>query len=111
MNNNKNNNKISDKISGKKEILEVFKVLNGVNISNEFKAIFEDKNTLSINKTTNLLMYYIRLIFDKVIKDNFNEYQVQLEDIEKAKKVKIKKYFDKTLLIGRKEFKNALWHF
>ena len=56
LNNNKNNNKISDKISGKKEISEVFKVLNGVNISNEFKAIFEDKNTLTINKTTNLLI-------------------------------------------------------
>ena len=108
LNNNINNNKISDKISGKKEISEVFKVLNGVNISNEFKAIFEDKNTLTINKTSNLLMYYIRLIFDKVIKDDFNEYQVQLEDIEKAQKEKIKKYFDKTLLIGRKEFKNAI---
>ena len=108
LNNNKNNSKISDKISGTKEISEVFKVLNGVNISSEFKGIFEDKNTLTINKTTNLLMYYIRLIFDKVIKDDFNEYQIKLEDIEETRKDKIKKHFNKKLLIGKKEFKNAI---
>ena len=108
LNNNKDNNKISDKISGTKEISEVFKVLNGVNMSSEFKGIFEDKNTLTINKTTNLLMYYIRLIFDKVIKDEFIEFQIKLENIEKTRKDKIKNHFNKKLLIGRKEFRNAI---
>ena len=81
LNNNKNNDKISDKISGTKEISETFKILNDIEISEDFKKIFEEgeedkKKNLTINKTTNLFIYYLRLIFDKKIKEEFNEYQI-----------------------------------
>ena len=42
LNNNKNNYKISDKISGTKEISETFKRLNDIEISEDFKNIFEE---------------------------------------------------------------------
>ena len=111
LNNNKNNSKISDKISGKKEISEFFEFLNDIKLSDDFKGIFEEKKTLTIDKITNLFIYYLRLIFDKIIKDDFNDYQIQLEDIDQKKKDNITKYFNeknKDLLIGRETFRNAL---
>ncbi len=111
LNNNKNNDKISDKISGTKEISETFKILNEIEISEDFKKIFEEgeedkKKNLTINKTTNLFIYYLRLIFDKKIKDEFNKYQIELED---KKKNKIEKYFkNENLLIGKEIFRNAI---
>ena len=109
INNNKNNENISDKIGGTKEIFEVFGVLNDIKLSDEFKGIFNEKNNLTINKLTNLFIFYLRLIFDKVIKDEFKEFQD--DNIEEKKEEKIKKYFNsqnKNKLIERNTFRNAI---
>jgi deoxycytidylate deaminase len=109
LNNNKNNEKISDKIAGAKEIFEVFGVLNDIKLSDEFKEIFNEKNNLTINKTTNLFIFYLRLIFDKVVKDEFKEYQDNY--IEEKKEEKIRKYFsgkNKNHLIEKGAFINAI---
>ena len=64
---------------------------------------------MTINKITNLFIYYLRLIFDKNIKDKFNEYQMQEEDIDEKKKNKIKKYFsDKNHLITKEKLRDAI---
>ena len=108
LNNNINNNKISEEISGKKVISNAFQFLED-KISDEFKGIFEDKKNMTINKITNLFIYYLRLIFDKNIKDKFNEYQMQEEDIDEKKKNKIKKFFsDENHLITKEKFRDAV---
>mgnify|MGYP003571335013 CR=1 FL=1 len=108
LNNNINNNKISEEISGKKVISNDFQFLED-KISDEFKGIFEDKKNMTINKITNLFIYYLRLIFDKNIKDKFNVYQMQEEDIDEKKKNKIKKFFsDENHLITKEKFRDAV---
>ena len=108
LNNNINNNKISDEISGKKEIYYTFEFLDD-KLSVEFKKFFEGKKSLTINKITNLFTYFLRLIFDKIIKEVFNEYQIQEEDIEEIKKNKIKKFFiEENHLITKEQFRNAI---
>ena len=111
INNNKDNIKIADNISGKGDIFKVFEVLNdGIDISDEFKDIFNEKENvkknLTVDKITNLFIFYIRLIFIKIIKDEFNEYQSE----EKLSKLnEIEKNFSKNdILIGKKEFRNAI---
>lgn len=108
LNNNINNNKIADEISGKKDISSAINFLDD-KLSEEFKEIFENKKNMTINKITNLFIYYLRLIFDKSIKDQFNEYQIQEEDIEEKKRNKIIKYFsDENHLINKEKFRDAL---
>lgn len=67
------------------------------------------KKELTIDKTINLFIFYLRLIFLKIIKNDFKDYQII--SMEQEKEDKIKKYFDdknKDLLIGRKEMRNAI---
>ena len=110
INNNRNNSKIMDKIAGKKEISNVFEFLDDkiLEESEEFKSIFENKKNLTINKISNLFIFYLRLIFHTKIKDEFINYQIS-EDIEENKVNKIKKYFtNEKLLIGQGAFRSAI---
>ena len=124
LNNNINNNKISDKIGGKNDIANTFEFL-GDKITDKFKEIFKKEkkensennqnqrsNNLTIGKTTNLFLYYLRLIFDKIIKTKFQKYQInkKKEDIDEKKRNKIKKYFDddNNHLIKKEIFRNSI---
>ena len=108
LNNNRDNEKISDKILGKNEIYKVFSEMKDIKISEDFKSLFEQQKDLTINKTTNLFIFYLKLIFDKIIREEFTEFQ---GIIEESKKTKIVKYFDnksKNNLIQKNTFKNAI---
>ena len=110
INNNRNDNKIKDKISGKKEISNVFEFLDDkiFEESDEFKSIFENNKNLTINKISNLFVFYLRLIFYTKIKDEFVNYQIS-EKIEDKKENKIKKYFtNDKLLINQEAFRSAI---
>ena len=121
---NINNNKISDKIGGKNDIANTFEFL-GDKITDNFKEIFKKEkkensennqnqrsNNLTIGKTTNLFLYYLRLIFDKIIKTKFQKYQInkKKEDIDEKKRNKINKYFDddNNHLIKKEIFRNSI---
>lgn len=106
LNNNKENKKILDKIASKNEISDIFGVLNDIEISEEFKKIFIGKKNMTIDKITNLFIYYLRLIFVKVIKDKFMEYQSEEDNIKKSE---VENYFNKhNDIIEQKSLRNAI---
>ena len=83
-------------------------ILNDIKLSDEFKDIFNERNNLTINKLTNLFIFYLRLIFNKIIKDEFKEFQ---DNNIEEKKEEIKKYFNgqnKNKIIERNTFRNAI---
>ena len=46
------------------------------------------KKELTIDKTTNLFIFYLRLIFLKIIKNDFKDYQII--SMEQEKRIKLK---------------------
>ena len=126
VNKNRENNKIKDKLLGKNPIYEAIKLIgdNAV-ISEDFKNIFKfeeknkeeedekeqkkikDRKNLTINKITTLFIFYLRLIFEKILKDDFKEYQIHLG---KELKENIEKYFIKEndYIIKKNTFKTAI---
>ena len=126
VNKNRENNKIKDKLLGKNPIYEAIKLIgdNAV-ISEDFKNIFKfeeknkeeedekeqkkikDRKNLTINKITTLFIFYLRLIFEKILKDDFKEYQIHLG---KELMENIEKYFIKEndYIIKKNTFKTAI---
>ena len=83
MNNNKrllNEDKKALLIKDDSSIIQALEKLNKV--SEVFKNLFKDKDSLTINKTTYLMEYYQDLIFAK-IKNYLKEYQTELESEQK----------------------------
>ena len=73
-------------------------------ISDNFKELFKDKDSLIICKTTALFEYYRDIIFLK-IKEGLKAYQF---DLENEQKNSIKKLFENQSLINEKVFKKTL---
>ena len=74
------------------------------NFSNNFIKIFENNDSLTIDKTIGIFSYYIKLIY-KDVKNEIKNYQRDLED--KSKKI-IDNYFQEKHLINKKDFASAI---
>jgi hypothetical protein len=89
------------------KIYEVLEKLKD-NLSKEFLSIFEEKNELTVNKTSEILEYYLKLIY-KYVKDEIRDYQEELEEKElNDKKNKLEEYYQKESLISKEDFETAI---
>ena len=79
----------NNKINEKTKVFEIEIVEKTKNISKDFKDIFQNKNELTVNKITNIFVYYLMLIF-KYIKKDIEKYQVKTEVNKKENEIKNK---------------------
>ena len=100
---NKDNN-----ISGDTTIYKVLEDLND-NISKDFLALFENKKSLTVNKLTNILDYFLKLIFND-IKEELKKYQDANNDYQLEQKLidKLNDYYEKEPLIDKDDLKNSI---
>ena len=96
-----------DNISENSKIYEVFEKLEN-NISKEFLSIFEEKEELTVNKTSELFEYFLKTIF-KYVKEDIKDYQEELDEKElENKKNKLEEYYQKDSLIKKEDFESAI---
>ena len=81
------------------EVLEKF-----TKVSDDFRNLFKEKDSLIISKTTYLFEYYRDLIFSN-IKNTLKAYQ---KDLENEQNDSIKNCFEKQTIINEKVFKSAI---
>ena len=74
------------------------------NLSNLFIKFFEYNKSLTIDKTSEILDYYLKLIFEEV-KDEIKKYQVELDN---ELITNINNYFQKEHFISKKDFSQAI---
>ena len=97
-------NKINDiNITEETKINEIVEKLKDT-FSNNFKKIFENNDGLTIDKTSEIFLYYLKLIF-RLVKNNLKDYQNELDN--KSKEA-IKEYYKKEHLIRKKDFTCAI---
>ena len=90
-------------IKDKSKIYETFEYI-GTKVSESFKALFMEKDTLLISKVTDLFDYYRALIFNR-IKLEIKNYQYEIEE---EKKNLIENCFKDQHLITKDVFKSAI---
>ena len=101
----KENNKENDiKITEDTKIYEVVNKLKD-SFSNNFIKIFEKKDNLTIDKTSDIFTYYLKLIFD-IVKDDLKDYQEKTLDEESKRK--IDNYCEKDHPIKKEDFACAI---
>ena len=88
------------------KIYETFPIID-TKISENFKTLFNEKDSFIIIKTSNLFEYYRNLIFNK-IKIEFKKYQ---KDMEEEKKELIETYFKEQNIITKEVFNSAIRNF
>ena len=94
-------------ISENSKIYEVIEKVKD-NLSKEFLSIFKEKNDLTCNKTSEIFIYYLKLIY-KYVKDDIKNYQVEFEERElENKKNKLEEYYQKEPLISKEDFATAI---
>ena len=97
-------NKINDiDITEETKIYEVV-VKRKDTFSNNFIKLFEKNDGLTIDKTSEIFLYYLKLIFE-LVKDNLKDYQNELDD--KSKEL-IEDYYKNEHLISKKDFSCAI---
>ena len=89
------------------KIFEVFPFLSDKITNKPFIEIFNEKQSLTINKLTNLFEYYQILIYE-VIKNELNEYKKEMNENQKQD---IKKYFEKNQQITKEIFASTIRRF
>ena len=89
------------------KIFEVFPYLSDKITNKSFIEIFNEKQSLTINKLTNLFEYYQILIYE-VIKNELNEYKKEMNENQKQI---IKKYFENNHQITKEIFASAIRRF
>ena len=100
----KDNNKENDmNITEETKIYEIVEKLKDT-FSNNFIRIFENNEGLTIDKTCEIFLYYLKLIFD-MVKYELKNYQNELDN--KSKEF-IKDYYLKNHLITKKDFACAI---
>jgi hypothetical protein len=101
----KENNK-ENEINIKEETL-ISDVVNQLNdkFSNNFIKIFENNEGLTIDKTSEVFLYYLKLIFE-VVKDDLKYYQKELDDQTQRKA--INDYYKKEHPISKKDVACAI---
>jgi len=98
------NAKVNDiNITEETKIYEVVEKLNDT-FSNNFIKMFEKNDGLTIDKTSEIFLYYLKLIFD-LIKDELKNYQNELD--EKSKEI-LKQYYQNEHPIKQKDFASAI---
>ena len=101
--NKENKNEYDKNITEETKIYEVVKNL-GDTFSKNFIKIFENCDNLTIDKASNIFLYYMQLIFN-CVKEEIKGYQTDLE--EQSKKAVID-YNEKGHLISKKDFATAI---
>ena len=97
-------NKINDiDIKEENKIYEIIVKLEDT-FSIDFIKLFENNDGFTIGKTSEIFLYYLKLIFD-LVKDNLKDYQNELDN--KSKEV-IKDYYKNEHLITKKDFSCAI---
>jgi hypothetical protein len=101
----KENNK-ENEINIKEETL-ISDVVNQLNdkFSNNFIKIFENNEGLTIDKTSEVFLYYLKLIFE-VVKDDLKYYQKELDDQTQRKA--INDYYKKEHPMSKKDVACAI---
>ena len=89
------------------KIFEVFPFLSDKITNKPFIEIFNEKQSLTINKLTNLFENYQILIYE-VIKNELNEYKKEMNENQKQD---IKKYFEKNQQITKEIFASTIRRF
>ena len=98
------NTKINDiNITEETKIYEAIKKLNDT-FSNNFIKIFENNDGLTIDKTSEIFLYYLKLSFD-LVKEELNCFQNELDD--KSKEI-INDFYQKEHPISKKDFSHAI---
>ena len=100
----KENNKDNDIDITEETKIEV--VVNKLkdNFSNNFIKIFENNDSLTIDKTSEIFLYYLKLIFE-LVKKELKDYQTKLD--EQSEEV-VKNYYQKEHPITKKDFACAI---
>ena len=93
------NSKISEVIEGIKEISKDFKEMFKDNKDDNKKNIY-----LTVNKTTNIFGYYLKLIF-KYIKEDIKKYQEKKSSLDKKK---LDSFFSKKPIINKESLIRAI---
>ena len=93
------NSKISEVIQGIKEISKDFKEMFEDNKDDNKKNIY-----LTVNKTTNIFGYYLKLIF-KYIKEDIKKYQEKKSSLDKKK---LDSFFSKKPIINKESLIRAI---
>ena len=101
--NNKENKETDFKITEETKIYEVVNKLKD-SFSNNFIEIFQNKDNLTIDKTSDIFTYYLKLIFELVM-DELKDYQENLDDESKKK---VENYSEKEHPIKKEDFACAI---
>jgi len=99
----KEDNNKEDDIKEESKIYEIINKLKD-KISDNFIKIFESKEGLTIDKTSDIFNYYLKLIYEDV-KDEINKYQIELNNDSKNI---INDYYQKTHHIKKEDFARAI---
>ena len=100
-NDNKNN------ISEQSKIYEVIEIIKD-NLSKDTVSIFKDKNSLTIDKISEIFDYFLKLI-NRFVKNNIEYYQKELEDKDEYKIMeKIEEYSISKHIISKEDFIYAI---
>ena len=101
--NNKENKETDFKITEETKIYEVVNKLKD-SFSNNFIEIFQNKDNLTIDKTSDIFTYYLKLIFELVM-DELKDYQENLDDESKKK---VENYSEKEHPIKKEDLACAI---
>jgi len=96
-------------ISEKSLICDILKNIEK-SISSDFFVFFKKKKELTVNKTSDIFNYYLKLIF-KDIKNEIEKYQIQKEKNQLNDKTikQLNNYFEKDkIIISKEDLKNAI---
>ena len=96
-----------DKNNDINEETKISKVIDNLKniISNNFIRLFDNNDSLTINKTTEIFEYFLKIIFND-IKSQIKRYQEQSLNDETEEK--INNYYKEVHLINKKDFSNAI---
>ena len=101
---NQENKENDFKISKETTIKEVVNTLKG-SFSNNFIKLFETEDNATIDKTSDIFTYYLKLNFD-LVKEELDDYQ---ENLDEESKKKIDNYYsDKVHTIKKEDFACAI---
>ncbi len=101
---NQENKENDFKISKETTIKEVVNTLTG-SFSNNFIKLFETEDNATIDKTSDIFTYYLKLNFD-LVKEELDDYQ---ENLDEESKKKIDNYYsDKVHTIKKEDFACAI---
>ena len=106
LNNLRRDNNIDNdnKFDEKSKIYEIIDQ-NQDDFSENFIKIFKDNEGLTVNKVTDIFEYYLKLIYDDSLKEEFNDYQ---EKLDITAENSINEYYKNNHAISKKDLAHAI---